>query len=111
RLPSYLPRPFGPRSTPSGDLDVSLAAVPSRVRRRIDQAPRRPMLARPDLPLLPPGDAAHAEPAQLVLPPSPRTAPQGRGSRESLCPVGCTNRTGLSTTHVRCRGRRKRRPA
>src|ERR1700754_1257260 len=46
----------------------ALAAVSSRVRRRLDQAAWRPLLAGPDVSGLPPRDATDAGPAQLVFP-------------------------------------------
>ena len=63
-----------------GPAAVPLARVPGRARRRADQAARRPLLARPHLPGLPPRDPADAEPAQLVLPPpAEAVAPAGGG--------------------------------
>ena len=71
----------------------ALAAVPAGVRRRADQAARRPLLARPDLPVLPPRDAADAGPAQLVLPPPAASRCTGwrsppTTSPSSSCPFG-----------------------
>src|SRR5207237_8187281 len=67
---------------------LPLAAVPGRVRRGADQAPRRPLLAGPDLPLLPPRDPAHAESAEPVLPPpAPAGAPR-RGAGQPLRAAG-----------------------
>src|SRR5439155_12760158 len=62
----------------------ALAAVPARVRRRAHQAARRPVLAGPDMPPLPPRDPTDAEPVELVLPPPPRARAQGRGAGEPL---------------------------
>ena len=61
-------------------LAAAVAAVPPRVRRRADQAARRPVLARPDLPVLPPRDPADARPAQLVVPPPAPAAAPHRGA-------------------------------
>src|SRR6266511_3600928 len=60
----------------------ALALVPVGVRRRAHQAARRPLLARPDVPPLPPRDPADAEPAELVLPPPAGAGAQGRGARQ-----------------------------
>ena len=57
------------RAAGAGCLLGAVAAVPTRVRGRAHQAARRPVLARPDVPVVPPRDAADAEPAQLVVPP------------------------------------------
>ena len=51
-----------------------LAAVPGRVRRRADQDARRPVLARSDVPVLPPRDPADAGAVELVLPPPAQAA-------------------------------------
>ena len=73
RLPGDLPRQrTGRRPRSWCCWPASLAAVPGRVRRRADQAARRSVLARPDLPGLPPRDPADARPAELVLPPPAR---------------------------------------
>ena len=63
----------------------ALAALPGRVRRRADQAARRPLLAGPHLPALPPRDAADA-----------RTRSAG-GS--TTCPPRCTG-SRWSANHV-----------
>ena len=52
------------RAAVARDPRVPLARVPGRVRGGADQAPRRPLLARPDVHGLPPRDAADAEPAR-----------------------------------------------
>ena len=67
----------------------ALARLPPRVRRRPDQAARRPRLAEPDRALLPPRDAADAEPAEphgtsragLVAPPRGRRQPHRAADR------------------------------
>ena len=81
----------------------ALAAVPRRVRRRADQAARRPLLARPHLSGLPPRDATDARPAQLVLPsPAAAVAPRG-GGRQSLRAARRPVRVVRSATDRRCR--------
>ena len=82
-----------PRPARAGAVADALAAVPRGVRRRADQAARRPLLARSDLPLLPPRDPADARPAELVLPPSAQAAAPCRRSPpttspSSSCPFG-----------------------
>src|SRR2546423_7864703 len=69
-------------------LALPLAPLPSRVRRRAHQVARRSMLARSPLSLLPPRDAADAEPALVVLPPSPQAVAPHRGPGEPLRPAG-----------------------
>src|SRR5438309_403863 len=51
----------------AADTSLPLAGISSRVWGGPDQAARRPVLAKPDVPLLPPRDPAHAQPAELVL--------------------------------------------
>src|SRR2546426_6874049 len=65
----------------------ALAALSRGVRRGAHQDARRPVLARPHLPLLPPRDATDAQPAQLVLPSPAETVAPRRGARKSLCPA------------------------
>ena len=88
RLPRHLPRAGRDGPARPGPVAVRLAAVPRRVRRRADQAARRPLLARPHLPRLPPRDPADARPAQLVLPPPARPAAPGRGAGQPRHPAG-----------------------
>ena len=76
-------------------LGVPVAAVPARVRRRAHQAARRPVLAGPHLPAVPPRDPAHAEPAQpAVPPPAAVAAPASRcwptTGPSSSCPGSCS---------------------
>jgi hypothetical protein len=64
---------FSSREPQGGAADgdrrpAALAVFPRDVRRRVDQAARRSMLARYDLPGLSLSDPADAEPAELVLP-------------------------------------------
>src|SRR5207248_9475933 len=82
-------------------LDVSLAPLSSRIRRRPDQDSGRSLLARSNLPRLPPRDPADAESAQLVLsPPAPPVAP-GRGAGEPFCAARGADRPRLSATNLR----------
>src|SRR5439155_17428937 len=82
RLPRGVPRSVLGRAAGDRALPAPVAAVPRRVRRGDDQAPRRSLLARPHVPPVPPRDAADAERVELVLPPPPRRAAQGRGARQ-----------------------------
>src|SRR5262249_6207724 len=82
----------------------AVAAVPPGVRCRPDQNPPRPVLARPDVPVLPPRDPADAEPAELVFsPPAEMDAPHG-GAWQSHRPAG--GRVGVfpATANRRYRG-------
>ena len=56
--------------------------------RRAHQAAGRPVLARPDLPPVPPRDPAAAEPAELVVPPPARRSAPGRGGGQPRHPAG-----------------------
>src|SRR5207245_8305603 len=72
----------------AADPSLPLAGISSRVWRGPDQAARRPVLAKPDVPLLPPRDPAHAQPAELVLSSlAETTAPHG-GAGQFLCAAG-----------------------
>ena len=66
RLHRRVPRRLGHGSADHDRVLRPLAGVPAGVRRRHDQDARRPLVARPDRALLPPRDAADAEPAQPV---------------------------------------------
>ncbi len=82
-----VPRPRVDRGARADRLALPVDPLPRRVRRRADQDARRPLLARPHLPRLPPPDAADAEPALLVLPPAAEAdAPDG-DAREPLRPA------------------------
>ena len=104
RLPRHLPLPAArrpsvsaPRAAARGDLAVSLAHLSHHARRGADQAARRPVLARPDLPRLPLRDAADPESAELVAPLSART-----GFTSSA-------RSGTTSSSSSCRGSRSGR--
>ena len=104
RVPDDLPRS---RRQPAADADPdppALAGVPGRVRRRNDQDARRSVLARPDLPQVPPRDAADAGPAELVVPPPAAGAAPHRGRRQSRRPA----RRAVPAVHAPA-GRRYRR--
>src|SRR6266545_7521072 len=77
-----LPRRRAHGAADSRGVPDALAAVPAGVRRRAHQVARRPLLARPHVPPLPPRDPAEAEPAELVLPPPAGAGAQGRGARQ-----------------------------
>src|SRR5207237_8497005 len=78
RLPRHLSRPEHEPSAGAGPLALPVAAVPDRIRRGADKAARGSLLARSHLPLLPPRDAADAEPALVALPqPAPVGAQAG----------------------------------
>ena len=62
-LPCDLPRQRRGGAAVARHPCLPMAGLPGRVRGRPDQAPRRSLLARPDLHGLPPRDAADAEPA------------------------------------------------
>ncbi|CFA17959.1 Uncharacterised protein [Mycobacterium tuberculosis] len=68
RLPDDLPRKRAHRPADSDVVVGALAAVPGRIRCRIDQDARRLVLAQSDVPVLPPRNTAHAGPVELVLP-------------------------------------------
>ena len=98
RLPRDLPGQRQRRTAAARADRPALAAVPGRVRRRADQAARRPVLARPHLPVLPPRDPADARPVQLVLPPAAEAAAPGGGRRattspSSSCRSACSSRS------------------
>src|SRR5439155_9865141 len=78
RLPHDLPGSGHDDAAVQPHRAHALASVPRRVRRRAHQDARGPVLARPDLPLLPPRDSADAQSAELVLPP-PAEAPPSDG--------------------------------
>ena len=59
------------------DLDLAMDAVPPDVRRRPDQAARRCVLARSDVPGLLLRNAADAQPAELVFPLAAARRPRG----------------------------------
>src|SRR5438552_58610 len=81
-LPRRVPR-TGPRGAPgAGDVARAVAPLPGGVRRRPDQAPRRPVLAGPHVPAVPPRDPTDAQPAELVVPSPARVAAQGGGAGE-----------------------------
>src|SRR4030095_16889264 len=67
------------RAAGAARVPDALAPVAARVPRAALQAARRPLLAGPHVPPLPPRDPADAEPVELVLPPPPRARAQDRG--------------------------------
>src|SRR4051812_3348122 len=101
-----LPRSVVERGTGAARVALPLAPLPTRVRRRAHQDARRSLLARSDLPLLPPGNAADAEPALLVLPPSTEAAAPDRGARKPLRPAGGAGPALPSPAVRRVRGAR-----
>src|SRR5260221_1962686 len=88
RIPRHLPRQRAGRADDPTRVPDPLAPLPRGVRRWADQDARRSMLARPHLPVLPPRDAANAQPAVLVLPPRAEALPSVRGPRESFRAAG-----------------------
>ena len=82
-----VPRPRGRRPARADPVAARLAAVPRRVRRGPDQAARRPLLARPHLPRVPPRDPAAAGPDELVLPPPAAPAAPRGGARQPRHPA------------------------
>ena len=87
-----------------GDPADSLDALPGHVRRRPDQAARRPVLEGPDVPLLPLRDAADAEPVLVVL---PRAAAVGTPVRRAVQPLRRARRpVRVFRAAARCRRRR-----
>ena len=97
--------PDGQRAADADPDPPALAAVPCRVRRRADQDARRPVLARPDLPQVPPRDPADARAAELVVPPPADAAPPGRGRRQPRRPA----RRPVPAVHAPAGRRRRRR--
>src|SRR4051794_9932518 len=77
-VPGDLPGPGRRRPADAGAVAGALAAVPAGVRRRADQAARRPLLAGADLPALPPRDPADAQPGQPLVPPAAAAAAHRR---------------------------------
>ena len=68
--------------------DPALDAVSHRDGGGPDQAAPRPLLARPDLPLLSLRNPAAAQPAELVLPSHPQSAAPVFGAGQSFCAGG-----------------------
>ena len=87
RLPGDLPRQCRDAAAVPGDPPVPLARLPRRVRCRAHQAPRRSVLAQPDLHGLAPRDPADAEPVVVVLPSPAAAGPPDRGRRELRGPA------------------------
>src|SRR5262249_11258892 len=83
---------------------AALDAIPRRARRRADQAAPRPLLARPDLPLLPPRDAADAEPADRAL---PRAAADRAARERGVQPLRATRRAVRAVRAAADRGGRR----
>src|SRR5438309_11931412 len=83
-LPHHLPWTGHDGTAVQPDRPHALAALPGRVRRWAHQDARRPLLARPDLPLLPPRNAADAESAELVLPSSAEASSSDGGAGQPL---------------------------
>src|SRR5688572_10000965 len=81
-LPRDLPRQRDDRDAAPARRARAVAPVPCRVRRGPDQDAGRSVLARSDVSLLPPRDAAHAEPPVLALPPPAEAFPSPRGARQ-----------------------------
>ena len=93
----------------AADLDLSLDAVPADVRRRTDQAARRCVLARSDVPRLLLRNAADAESAQLVPPPPAAVDPP---RRRRLQPLRRADRAvRVLPAAALCRHRRSRSPS
>ncbi len=85
-------------------VGAAVAAVSGGVRRRPGEDARRPMLAGPDVPRLPPRNPADAQPVQLALS-SPAHAPApGGGAGQPHHPAGRRVRTVCAPTvrHRRC---------
>ena len=80
RVPGDLPRQRPGGAAGADDVAGALAVVPAGIRCGADQAARRLVLARSDLPVLPPRNPADAGAAELVLP-SPAQAAAPGGSR------------------------------
>ena len=87
-------------------LALPVARLPRGAGRRAHQAPWRSMLARAHLHGIPPRDPAHAEPAELRLPPAPASVPPRRGPRQLRRPARRAVPPVPSAAH-----RRGRRPA
>src|SRR6185503_16636991 len=94
RVPRARPSPGAVDPDPRAALD----AVPHGGRRRSHQAARRSVLARSDVPLLPPRNAADAEPPERAVPPSPAIHAAGGRRVQPLRPTGGSLRVVPSPT-------------
>ena len=83
RVPRGLPGVGGRRPSGTGPVAGALAGLPDRVRGGPDQDARGPLLARPDLPRLPPRDPAAARSAVVALPPPAHLDASGRDRRRT----------------------------
>src|SRR5581483_12460376 len=92
-------RPDG--ASANSNLAFSLAFVPHHVRRRIDQAARRSLLARSHVPELLLRDPAHAQSAELVFSLGSAVGEQGRRVVQSLLRIDSAVRLLPAATDCR----------